>query len=92
MNIKGNMNPQKLLGKVKTIRQTDRSLMKSGYAADAKVTGEALEARVKKVDIVNDLETEDSNKPLSAMQGVALKELIDALDTRIGVIEKQSNI
>ena len=47
---------------------------------------------VKKVDIVNDLATKSTDKPLSAMQGVALKELIDALDTRIGVIEKQSNI
>lgn len=35
-------------------------------------------------DIVNNLTTNVSNKPLSAAQGVALKALIDALDTALG--------
>lgn len=36
-------------------------------------------AKVSKSDIVNNLTTNDSNKPLSAAQGVALKALIDAM-------------
>lgn len=35
-------------------------------------------------DIVNNLTTNASNKPLSAAQGVALKSLIDGLDTALG--------
>lgn len=90
--MEASLESREIKGKVITIPRIDKTLTKEGHAADAKYTGDAIEKMIKKVDIVNDLETENPNKPLSAMQGVALKELIDALDTRIGVIEKQSNI
>ena len=90
--MEASLESKELKGKILIIPRIDKTLTKEGYAADAKVTGEAIEKMVKKVDIVNDLETEDSNKPLSAMQGVALKELIDALDTRIGALEEQSSV
>lgn len=90
--MEASLESKELKGKILTIPRIDKTLTKEGYAADAKVTGEAIEKMVKKVDIVNDLETEDPNKPLSAMQGVALKELIDALDTRIGALEEQSSV
>lgn len=41
-------------------------------------------SKVNVTDIVNDLTTNVAEKPLSAAQGVALKELIDALQTEIG--------
>lgn len=40
-------------------------------------------AKVNVSDIINDLTTNVSNKPLSAAQGVAIKELIDALQTEV---------
>ena len=52
MSVKGNMSQQKLVGKVTPMRNIDRSLTRDGYAADARVTGEALEARVKKAELL----------------------------------------
>lgn len=43
--------------------------------------------KVSKTDIVNDLLTNVANKPLSAAQGVALKALIDALQTKVDNIK-----
>lgn len=79
MNKTGNIEVVKIKGKVASIRPVDRSLTKSGCAADAKVTGDALEARVKKVDIADNLETDNPFKVLSASQGVELKRQIDEL-------------
>lgn len=83
MSVKGNMSQQKLVGKVTPMRLTDRSLTRLGYAADAKVTGDALEARVKKVDIADNLTTDNPYKVLSASQGVELKRQIDELAAKI---------
>ena len=71
-----------LKGKLKNVRPIDVTLTKEGYAADAKATGDGLEARVKKVDIVNNLTTDDFTRPLSAAQGVILKQMIDELASK----------
>ena len=82
MSINGNVangDNETLKGKVKPFPSIDKTLSKEGCCADAKATGDALEARVKKVDIVDNLTTEDSEKPLSAKQGAELKKQLDAL-------------
>lgn len=76
-NIENNQTVYNLNGKIITIPTVDSTLLKEGYAADAKVTGEELEARVKKTDIVDNLTTEDTSKPLSANQGKVLKKMLD---------------
>ena len=83
MSITGNMEQKQIKGKVSSAVKVDRSLTKSGYAADAKVTGEALEARVKKVEIANNLTTDNPNYVLSASQGVEIKRMIDELAAKI---------
>ena len=79
-------------GKVLSIPLVDKTLTKDGHAADAKATGEAIEKMVKGADIVNDLTTSSPDKPLSAMQGVELKQQIDALTERINTLEEQINV
>ena len=65
----------------------DATLTKSGDAADAKVTGELIrnldEAKVGFGDVVNDLATNSIQKPLSAAQGVILKNLVVELQTAL---------
>lgn len=70
-------------GRIYAVPQADETLTKEGYAADAKVTGDELKERVKKADIVDNLTTEDSERPLSAKQGAELKKLIDELAGRL---------
>ena len=79
-NIESNMAMYKLQGKIVGIPQIDPTLSKSGYSADAKTTGEALEARVKKDDIVDDLTSELVDKPLSARQGKVIKGMLDDIN------------
>ena len=45
------------------------------------------DSKVSKTDIVNNLTTNSTNKPLSAAQGAALKSLVDALDSAIKALE-----
>lgn len=69
-----------LMGKVKEIPSVDPTLTKSGFAADAKVVGDKLEEIgtdvLGKEDVVNDLESDASDKPLSAAMGKLLKSLV----------------
>lgn len=76
-NVEINETLQSLKGKIVSIPVVDASLTKEGYAADAKTTGDALTARVKKADIVDNLISDLTDAPLSAKQGKVLKELLD---------------
>lgn len=77
------MSRAELKGRVTVLPATDRTLTKEGYAADAKATGEALDARVKTADIADNLTTDNPDMVLSASQGVELKRLIDALSEKV---------
>lgn len=82
MSLTGNASTEgtkKLRGKIRQIPEIDKTLSKENQCAEAKATGEALEARVKKVDIVDNLTSDASDKPLSAKQGAELKRMIDEL-------------
>lgn len=57
----------------------DKTLSAEGVSADAKAVGDALEKKVSYSDIVNDLVTLDTDKPLSAAQGVALMQYVNDL-------------
>lgn len=63
-----------LKGKVIGIPQVDPTLEKEGYAAESKTTGELIKARVKTEDIIDNLLSDDTDKPLSARQGKVLSE------------------
>lgn len=81
MSIIGNNEEKKSLnGKIVQIPTVDKTLSKSGYSADAKVTGDALKKKVNITDIVDNLTTDNANKPLSAKQGAELKRRVDDID------------
>ena len=67
-----------LKGKISSLSPyaVDPTLSVSGSAADAKAVGDALEKKVGFTDIVDNLNTNDADLPLSAKQGVALKNSI----------------
>lgn len=67
-------------GKVTRIPTPDKTLSKEGVPADAKTTGDALNARVRTTDIVDNLTSDATDKPLSAAQGKALKKQLDDMD------------
>lgn len=52
----------------------DTTLTKSGAAADAKATGDKIADKVSVADIVNDLTTDLTNRPLSAAMGMELRD------------------
>lgn len=79
-NVENNTSLYDLKGKIIAIPAVDNTLLKTGYAADAKVTGEELAARVKTADVVDNLTTEDAKKPLSANQGAVIKKQLDAIN------------
>ncbi len=71
-----------LKGKISSLSPyaLDQTLSVFGSAAEASAVGKALANKVSYEDIVNDLETEDSNRPLSASQGVALANHMNDID------------
>ena len=76
----GNLkNLQSLTGKIKSFR-IDTTLTKKGMCAEAEATGKALATKVSITDIVDDLLSVASDKPLSANQGRLLKKQIDEID------------
>ena len=80
-NIEKNQAVYNLTGKILSIPTVDKTFSKNGYAADAKLTGEALEERVKKTDIVDNLASDSDTLPLSARQGKVIKGLLDDMAT-----------
>jgi hypothetical protein len=74
-------NLKVLKGKIASLAPyaVDPTLSEEGSAADAKAVGDALEKKVGYTDIVDNLATNDADKPLSAKQGVNLKKQIDNL-------------
>ena len=76
----GNLkNLQSLTGKIKSFK-IDTTLTKKGMCAESKAVGDALAAKVNISDIIDDLLSVASDKPLSANQGRLLKKLIDEID------------
>ena len=71
---------ENIKGRAFTVPLVDYTLTKEGYAADAKTTGEALKARVKKTDVVDNLSSDAADKPLSANQGKVIKEQLDKIN------------
>ena len=63
-----NDSVKSLRGKISSIPQTDETLSKKGLSADAKVVGDALKERIKYTDIIDNLTTDDPNKPASSRQ------------------------
>lgn len=70
---------QSLTGRIKGLG-IDKTLTKKGMCAEAEATGKALATKVSITDIVDDLLSVASDKPLSANQGRLLKKLIDEID------------
>lgn len=75
--LENNQALNELKGKIVRIPRVDDTLSREGYAADAKKTGDALNEKVKKTDVVDNLTTDDPEKPLSARQGTVIKKQLD---------------
>ncbi len=82
-NIANAQQNNKLRGKITRIPTVDKSLTREGFSADAKAVGDALETRVKKADIVDNLNSDLVNKPLSARMGAELKRRIEELSAKV---------
>lgn len=74
-------NLNALKGKIRSLSPyaIDPTLSVEGAAADAKTVGDELGNKVSYADIVDDLTTSDSERPLSAKQGSVVKKSVDAL-------------
>ena len=74
----------------------DQTLSVAGSAADAKAVGDALEKKVGFTDIVDNLNTNDPDLPLSAKQGVALKNSIAQVqvltEEAIGLVQDEARV
>ena len=68
-----------LRGKISSLSPyaLDQTLSVAGSAAEAKAVGDALARKIDYNDIVDDLETDDAERPLSASQGVVLLDRIN---------------
>ena len=71
-----------LRGKISSLSPyaLDQTLAVAGSAAEAKAVGDALANKLEYNDIADDLETDDSNRPLSAAQGVVLVSRINEIN------------
>ena len=72
-------NMQSLTGRIKGLG-IDKTLTKKGMCAEAEATGKALATKVSITDIVDDVLSVATDKPLSANQGRLLKKQIDEID------------
>lgn len=85
-----------LKGKISSLAPyaVDPTLSVEGSAAEAKAVGDALEKKVDFTDIVDNLNTNDADLPLSAKQGVALKNSIAQVqvltEEAIGVVQDEA--
>ena len=81
-----------LKGKISSLSPyaLDPSLKVEGSAADAKAVGDALEKKVSVTDIVDNLNTNDADLPLSAKQGVEIKKSFDEL--KVNMEESVANM
>lgn len=79
-NVSTNQMINNLKGKILNIPKIDKTLTRSGFAADAEVTGEELSKRFTTDDIVDNLNSDETDKPLSAKQGKVLKDKVDVVD------------
>lgn len=59
---------------------TDKTLTKEESAADAKAVGDELNKKVAFTDVIDNLATKDSQKPLSARQGAELDRRLRAIE------------
>lgn len=84
---------QSLTGRIKSLA-IDTTLTKKGMCAEAKATGEALATKLNITDIVDELTSVASDKPLSANQGRVLKKQIDEIDPHFAenVVYDESNV
>lgn len=86
MSVTGSASPvnnlQVLRGKISSLSPyaLDQTLSVFGAAAEASAVGEALSDKVSYDDMVDDLETEETAKPLAARQGVVLKNQINEVN------------
>ena len=89
-------NLKVLKGKISSLAPyaVDHTLSVEGSAAEAKAVGDALEKKVSFTDIVDNLNTNDAELPLSAKQGVELKKSINTLQVQTEEIinETQANV
>ena len=85
-----------LKGKISSLAPyaVDPTLSVEGSAAEAKAVGDALEKKVGFTDIVDNLNTNVADLPLSAKQGVELKKSINALQVQTEEMlgETQANV
>jgi hypothetical protein len=81
-----------LKGKIRSLSPyaIDPSLSVEGASADAKAVGDALEKKVDTADIVDNMTTSDSKRPLSAKQGVEIKKSVENI--RLATTESLSNM
>ena len=90
-NLENNQTLNALKGKVISVPVVDITLTKEGYAADSKTTGDALNVRVKKADIVDNLTSDLTDAPLSARQGKVIKELLEDMSLSTAGISGYDN-
>lgn len=80
-----------LKGKIRSLSPyaIDPSLSVEGASADAKATGDALEKKADKANIVDNLTSDDAEMMLSAKQGKVLKKNIDDIRSEL-ILETQT--